>query len=312
MTYGQTKMTREDYIEAYKDLAIKEMLHSGVPASITLAQGMLESDNGNSTLAVKANNHFGIKCHSDWNGKRIHHDDDEKGECFRKYKSVYESYEDHSDFLRSGGRYAFLFELDRTDYIGWAKGLKKAGYATSKNYAEMLIKIIDDNNLHQFDLMDEVSTGKKPARLRKNRLKPEGREILNNNRVDYIIVKEGETKEGLTSELNLMKNEILKYNELTIDSILIPGQIIYIQPKRNKANAVYAEHILQEGESMYQISQKYAVKLDKLLERNGLTTYDKPEPGTRIYLRKRKPGVEKFKSEFIPEDEEKLQFEFEE
>ena len=147
------RMSREEYIEMYSDIAMKEMLRSGVPASITLAQGMLESDNGNSSLAKKSNNHFGIKCHNDWTGKKVHHDDDSRHECFRKYKTVYDSYVDHSDFLMNTSRYAFLFDLDVKDYRGWAKGLKKAGYATSRTYADMLIRIIEENDLHRYDLL---------------------------------------------------------------------------------------------------------------------------------------------------------------
>ncbi len=147
------RLSGEEYIELYSDLAMKEMLRSGVPASITLAQGMLESDNGNSGLARKSNNHFGIKCHNDWTGRKVHHNDDAFHECFRKYKTVYDSYVDHSDFLRNTPRYAFLFDLDITDYKAWAKGLKKAGYATSGTYADRLIRIIEENNLHRYDLL---------------------------------------------------------------------------------------------------------------------------------------------------------------
>ena len=137
---GSTKMTRETYISTFSDLAMKEMARVGIPASITLAQGCLESNNGNSTLAVKGNNHFGIKCH-EWNGKKIRHHDDARNECFRAYASAYESYKDHSQFLTTKSRYAELFELNPHDYRGWAKGLKKAGYATANNYATLLIRI---------------------------------------------------------------------------------------------------------------------------------------------------------------------------
>src|SRR5690554_5416321 len=146
------RISRAEYISMYKDDAIREMHRSGVPASITLAQGILESGDGNSALARKANNHFGIKCHGDWKGKTYYQDDDEKDECFRKYKSVLESFRDHSEFLKKP-RYAFLFELKPTDYKGWAKGLKKAGYATNPRYPQLLIKIIEENNLHQYDLV---------------------------------------------------------------------------------------------------------------------------------------------------------------
>jgi len=152
--FGQNRnmMSREEYIETYADLAMREMVRVGIPASITLAQGCLESNNGNSTLARKGNNHFGIKCH-DWTGKKMYHDDDERDECFRSYNSAYHSYMDHSDFLTSRPRYAFLFELKPHDYRGWAKGLKKAGYATASNYASLLIQIIEQNELFRYDML---------------------------------------------------------------------------------------------------------------------------------------------------------------
>jgi hypothetical protein len=237
---GAQKMTREDYIVMYRDLAIEEMVRSGIPASITLAQGMLESDNGNSTLARRANNHFGIKCHG-WKGKRITHDDDEKNECFRKYKTVHESYADHTDFLMGSPRYSSLFELEPTDYKGWAKGLKKAGYATSSSYADLLIRIIEENDLHQFD------TGKGwPAELASRERKELAdidnleievgkRRILVRNRINYIIVKEGDTYQSLTREMDMMPFELAKYNEIPRDSRLVKGQVLYLQPKRNSA-----------------------------------------------------------------------------
>ena len=148
---SNAQTAQEKYISTYADLAVQEMYRSGVPASITLAQGMLESGNGRSELAQKSNNHFGIKCHNNWSGERVYHDDDAKGECFRKYSHPYQSYRDHSDFLRYRDRYKFLFDLKTTDYKGWAYGLKQAGYATDPNYATKLIKIIEDYKLYQYD-----------------------------------------------------------------------------------------------------------------------------------------------------------------
>ena len=148
---GSKRMTRAEYIATYKDDAIEEMQRTGIPASITLAQGILESGDGNSALARYAKNHFGIKCHSDWKGPTFTMDDDAKDECFRKYRKVIESYKDHSAFLTGRNRYAFLFELKITDYKGWAKGLKKAGYATNPKYPDLLIGIIEKNELYKFD-----------------------------------------------------------------------------------------------------------------------------------------------------------------
>ncbi len=303
------KMSREEYIEEYKNLAIKEMRRASVPASITLAQGLLESDNGNSSLAVKGNNHFGIKCHNSWKGKKMYHDDDEKHECFRKYKSVYESYVDHSDFLLNGSRYDFLFELKITDYKGWARGLKKAGYATSNKYSDLLIRIIEENELHQYD---RISTrDESSSKDRKLRFKESRDNSLINNRIKFVIVKEGDSFESLREELSLLKNELYKYNELTPDSVLQAGQILYLQPKRNKAESGKDDHILKEGESLYLISQMYGVKLKKLYEKNHWDSGFEPETGTKVLLRKAKKPKYKLKVPKIEVEEESQKFEFE-
>jgi len=275
------QMTKEQYIEKYKDLAIKEMKRTGIPASIKLAQGLLESGYGNSTLAKEAKNHFGLKCHKNWNGSTFYQDDDEKNECFRKYKTVEESYRDHSDYIKNNPRYAFLFELEATDYKGWAYGLKKAGYATNPKYAELLIKTIEDNKLYIYDkenyqLQIEKTSHKKLAR-----------EIFENNRVKYIITKEGDTYEKITKELGLLRWQLKKYNEkLDENTILNPGEIVYIQPKRKYPEAGKKSHIVKKGETLYSISQIYAIKLARLCEINKLEADTKLEEGMIIYLRK--------------------------
>jgi LysM repeat protein len=307
--YGQ-KISRQDYIDLYKDLAMREMLRSGVPASITLAQGMLESDNGNSRLAVKGNNHFGIKCHNDWKGKRIYHDDDERNECFRKYKSVYDSYLDHSDFLRNKQRYADLFTLEITDYKGWARGLKKAGYATSRKYADLLIRIIEDNELHKYDLiaLEDYDPDEDINIAKKGFTESGKRSVLINNRIDYIIVKPGDTFESLNDELKLIKGELMRYNDLSSGASLQPGQILYLQPKRNRAEPGKDFHIVKTGETLYDISQVYGVKMEKLYQKNHLEPGDKLQPGDRIHLRKRKPGnLLKINEPAVEQDDE---FEF--
>jgi LysM repeat protein len=314
------QFTRQNYIDSYKDLAIKEMLRSGVPASITLAQGMLESENGNSSLAKKANNHFGIKCHKSWKGPTIYQDDDRQGECFRKYKSVYDSYQDHSDFLMSGSRYGFLFELKTTDYRGWAKGLKKAGYATSPTYAEMLIKIIEENELSQFDLKGSESAAKqkaKKASQQKSAIEPAGREILVRNRVKFIIVKADDTFRSLQDEFDLLPFEIYKYNDLARDGNIKAGDVIYLQPKRNRAEAGKQWHTVKAGETMEQISQIYAVKPAKLYSRNLMLPGTELKAGDKISLRRQirgiKPKVERKREEkpsSEDEDEGDLRFEF--
>ena len=314
-THAQrAKMSREDYIEEYKDLAIEEMIRSEVPASITLAQGLLESDNGNSSLAVKGNNHFGIKCHSSWTGKKMYHDDDEKHECFRKYISVQDSYADHSDFLVNGSRYDFLFELKIIDYKAWARGLKKAGYATSNKYANLLIKIIEENELFQYDVIGKNSDRHKKSRKINSR--GVRGNMLNNNRIDYIIIEDGDSFESLREKYDLLRFEILKYNELTADSVLRQGQILYLQPKRNNAAHGNYSHVIKEGECLYDISQQYGVKLKKLYQKNHWNPGFEPDIGDIVLLRKGKignfksrlPKQQKIKEE--PELEQELEFEF--
>lgn len=290
---AQKKISREEYIGMYSHIAIRNMKQYGVPASITLAQGMLESDNGNSTLAAKANNHFGIKCHKDWNGATIYHDDDSKNECFRKYNSPEHSFTDHSLFLRGAKRYAFLFDLNPTDYKAWAYGLKKAGYATNPNYPELLIKIIEDNQLFRFDTGVEVAI--KPPKSSITDWDSyeidlyKARPVFTRNRIKYIIVKEGDTFESLTRELSLMPWQLYRYNDLTRDSVLRPGQELYIQPKRWRADRTNPVHTVEPGETMYKISQMYGVKLRSLYRKNRMAPGQKPEVGQIIYLRKRKP-----------------------
>ncbi len=294
-SFGQSKISRQEYISKYADIAIRQMKQYGVPASIILAQGMLESDNGNSSLATKANNHFGIKCHKDWTGPTMYHDDDRKDECFRKYKNSEGSYMDHSLFLRGGRRYATLFDLEPTDYKGWAHGLKKAGYATNPKYAEMLIKIIEDNELHKFDKGVTIAV-ESPRKGTGQLVDVDGftidiyktRSVYIRNRIKYIIVKEGDTFESLTKELSLMPWQLHKYNDLTKDSTLRVGQEIYIQPKRWRAERNHSVHTADTGETMYSISQMYGVKLKSLYRKNRMKVGEEPEVGQTINLRKKK------------------------
>lgn len=312
MLNGQ-KNTREEYITDFSDLAMREMLRVGIPASITLAQGCLESNNGNSTLAVKGNNHFGIKCH-DWTGKKIYHDDDKKNECFRSYNSAYESYMDHSVFLTSKTRYASLFEISPHDYRGWAKGLKKAGYATANNYATLLIRIIEDNELYKFDLMvlDGSLDGIDTTSFQAGHGLGRQRQVLLNNNIEYILSEPGDTPESLRVELELYKNEIYRYNNLYKGAKLETGSIIYLQPKRRKAAQGNEIHRVDFGETMYDISQTYGVKLKHLYRKNHMMEGEQPLEGTDIYLRKKKREpvlkLEPAKEEY---EEEEMQFRFE-
>lgn len=303
---------REQYIEAYSDLAMREMARVGIPASITLAQACLESNNGNSSLAVKGNNHFGIKCH-DWTGKKIYHDDDRRGECFRSYASAYESFLDHSEFLATKDRYATLFEISPHDYRGWAKGLKKAGYATANNYATLLIRIIEENELYRYDLL--VLNGSLDQMEPSNFVADEAgirRAILINNRIEYILTEPGDTPESLRAELGLYKHEIYRYNNLFKGAKLEPGSIIYLQPKRRKAAQGNEIHVVVEGQTMYDISQIYGVKLKHLYRMNYMMEGEQPLEGTEINLRrkKREPLLKLEPSEEEYEEEE-MQFRFE-
>lgn len=285
---AERRTTRKEYIETYKDDAIREMQRSGVPASITLAQGILESGDGNSPLAVYGKNHFGIKCHTGWKGKTMHLDDDEKNECFRKYKDVYESYRDHSNFLSSRSRYDFLFDLKITDYKGWAKGLKKAGYATNPKYANLLIQLIEDHELYQYDSYAKVP----PRKIKKTRtsttLATTGitRIIKLHNNIKYIKVKEGDTYQQITRDYNMNLWQILKYNDLNKSDVLKAGDIIYLQPKKSKAAEEF--HIVKEGETMRDISQFYGVKLKKLYKKNNLIVGTQPNVGDKIHLKNKK------------------------
>ena len=280
------RITRAEYIKSYKGLAIAEMKRSGIPASITMAQACIESGDGNSRLAKKANNHFGIKCHDDWNGKKIHHDDDKKNECFRKYSSVYESYRDHSDYLMNKSRYDFLFELDPFDYKAWARGLKKAGYATDPSYAGALIRIIDEYKLDELDseVAEKPAKYKRPLPVTGNVY--EGREIFERNRIQYILTKKGDSFESLTAEFGKLPWELSRYNDMPANSRIDSTRLIYIQPKRNSAAPGNNTHRVREGESMFSISQLYGIKLDKLYEKNQLDRSSEPPVGTVLQLRK--------------------------
>ena len=308
-----------NYINQYKDLAISEMNRSGIPASITLAQGIVESDYGRSRLAVEANNHFGIKCHNNWSGRTIRHDDDARNECFRKYRHAEESYRDHTDFLVNGSRYARLFELSRTDYVGWARGLKEAGYATNPDYANMLIRKIEELGLHQYDLATTNRAGKRSSsgKVASGNMETVGldnnnvavaldntAEVTSNNnanvvvipqrvqtknRVKYIIVRSGESTSLLEKEFDMLRWELARYNELENGFEPYEGQILYLQPKRNRAEVGNETHIVREGETIYSVSQLYGVKSQKLREYNMLREGEEPVAGTTLWLRGLRP-----------------------
>ena len=266
-------MTRNQYIEQYSKDAITQMHKHKIPASITMAQGILESSNGNSRLAVKGNNHFGIKCHN-WDGKKIYEDDDKKNECFRKYDNVLASFEDHSLFLKKYNRYAFLFDLKITDYKSWAKGLKTAGYATNKKYADLLIKLIEENQLYELDKMEEAQSF--VAESSRN-------VYLHPNRIKYVISKEGETLLEIAKEFDMRLWQLYKYNDIENVYELTKGEKIFIQPKKNKGKV--ESHTAEDGESMRSISQFYGIKLKKLKKRNKHLSGFEIKSGFEINLR---------------------------
>ncbi len=288
---AERRITPHEYIAMYKDEAIKEMLLNGIPASITLAQGMLESDFGNSPLARYANNHFGIKCHNTWEGPVFIQDDDEKNECFRKYYTVYQSFKDHSEFLKTRSRYAFLFEYHHTDYKAWAKGLKKAGYATNPKYADLLISMIERYELHKYDKvkhMPKLSVDASKQKTSEPVTKTSERDAkpmvkVHENNIKYTIARKGDTFYKIAKRHEMGVWQILKYNDYDKGDLLKGGEIIYLQPKRNKAKV--AEYRVQQGESLHDISQKFGVKLKKLYRYNGKLPGWEPTPEQVIRLR---------------------------
>jgi LysM repeat protein len=263
-----------DYIEKYKDEAVEQMQRYHIPASITLAQGLLESGAGRSALTRKSNNHFGIKCGSGWSGRKTYHDDDARGECFRVYKNARESYEDHSRFLAGKQRYASLFKLKPTDYKGWARGLKKAGYATSPTYATKLIELIELYELDRFD----------NSRLKGTWIANPHDPFLANGLL-YVVARSGDTFESLSDEFGISARKLRKYNDLYKGYTLRQGDVIYLEKKNRRAHKTYKTHIVRPGESMYLISQRYGIRLDRLYKMNDRSADYAPQTGDVLRLR---------------------------
>ena len=298
-----------DYINNYKKLAMDEMERTGVPASITLAQGIHETYAGKSELVLKSNNHFGIKCKDYWTGKKVYHDDDARGECFRKYDDPALSYRDHSDFLKAGQRYAFLFKLDPEDYKAWALGLKKAGYATNPKYGPIIIKLIESYNLQQYTLIamgkiapeeEVLAVNPKPSTnipadisafvKQQEPLQeiapppavnyPSGEFTINNTKVIYA--KQGTSLLAIAQEREIPLSKLLEYNDMENEEVLVKNQLIYLQRKRRTgSNEV---HIVANGETLYDISQAEAIRLENLLEYNKLHKSVQPAVGEKLYL----------------------------
>lgn len=294
--FSYAQISRKDYIQRYQVLAIEEMNRSGIPASITMAQGCLESADGNSELSRKSNNHFGIKCKSSWTGKKVYYDDDEKNECFRKYKTVEDSYIDHTNFLMDNPRYSDLFNLPPTDYKGWARGLKKAGYATSKTYAHNLIEIIETHKLHRLDYRENYNE------LTAYEQKNIGHEGISNslsinafrshavvkfNNIKSVVARKGDTYEIIAQEMGLNDWVLYKYNNQSAGYRPSVNEVVYIQPKKNRTKKDKLTHRVEAGETMHYISQLYGVKLSQLYFKNRMKTGTQPAPGQIVYLRKR-------------------------
>src|SRR3984957_13682006 len=309
------------YVNTYKALAMAEMQRSGVPAAITLAQGLHETEAGTSDLVKSSNNHFGIKCRQDWKGEVVYHDDDRRGECFRSYATAADSYRDHSDFLRLSSRYAFLFTLDPADYEGWAYGLKKAGYATNIRYSQILIKLVKEYNLQQYSLIamgkmrpeDEVvlvapggsaapmsavvSAGQaaKPGRSAAvtgggvdslASLYPEGEFAINKTRVVYA--RAGLSLLVIAGQYDIPLARLLEFNDMREQDVLEKGQLIFLQRKRRTGSVEY--HLVKDGEGIYAICQAEGVRYQDLLEMNQLSPGLEPAAGERIYLQRSAPS----------------------
>lgn len=277
----------EAYIDKYKDLAIEQMRRHRIPASITLAQGLFESGAGLSQLAKQSNNHFGIKCHNDWTGKRTYHDDDKRNDCFRVYNSVKESYEDHSKFLHRS-RYERLFSLSITDYKGWARGLKACGYATLPTYANKLIEVIELYELYKYDSGKFASSKSTMPVVWEHEMK-----VVNYR--DVVIAKEGDTWISLSEELKkhgikISARKLRSYNESPSKYFFPePGTNIFLQRKATKADKhMYSKeywHKVKEGESMYSISQMYGIRMKYLYKRNYRPDDYIPKAGDLLKVR---------------------------
>ena len=284
LSIGAAKNPKLDYIDKYSDIAIKEMKRTGVPASITLAQGILESNAGQSVLATKGNNHFGIKCHNDWKGKTMKMDDNAPKECFRVYPNAEASFRDHSDFLRSRDRYKSLFELKQTDYKGWARGLKKAGYATDPGYADKLITLIEDYELYRFDKGVKVSV-KPPLEIEEPKvvqLEPRpgmkyqesvtfstARKVYSQNGVPFVYSEAGETYASIAASNGLFLKELLKFNDHEQELALEPGTMVYLARKKAQGPVGVNKYVVEkDGETLRDIAQRFGIRYAALQKLN--------------------------------------------
>jgi LysM repeat protein len=276
-------ISRSEYIASWKLVAVEQMNLHGIPASITMAQGILESGNGNSKLAKEGKNHFGIKCHG-WEGEKMYLDDDAKDECFRVYADAKDSYLDHSEFLKKYKRYEFLFSYKSTDYKSWAEGLKDAGYATNPSYAESLIKLIEDEKLFELD-KEKINPETILASKIQQTFSTHSRHT-NQNGTNYIIVRKGDTFFKISQEIGISMSILRRFNDFHSDrEFLLPGEKIYIEPKARKSKKE-KYIILDSKKTMRDISQEKGIRLKSLVKKNNTFTPDQQLPkGTKVFLK---------------------------
>ncbi len=287
------KISNEEYVGKYKNVAVQHFLIYKIPASITMAQAILESGSGNSILAQKGNNHFGIKCH-DWTGEKIYIDDDQKDDCFRVYESPEASYQDHSVFLTSKKRYANLFELPKTDYKSWAKGLKDAGYATNPKYPNLLIDLIERLHLEDLDKINSLQDAPKNEELvaesnnKKSKVQLTSRlntALVHQNQVKYVVAQKGDTYYQIAERFGMALWELYKYNDLDAhQDCLKEGDVVYVQPKRNKGLSDFI--VLDKEMTLNQVAQQEAIKVKKIMRKNDLQNPNSLlAKGTKLKLR---------------------------
>ena len=311
---AQVRQTREEYINKYKKIAVAHMERYGIPASITMAQGILESDCGNSWLSQASNNHFGIKCKRNWTGDVVYYDDDEKGECFRSYPSVEASYQDHAEFLDSQPRYDSLFSYAPNDYKSWARGLKAAGYATALDYAQRLIRIIEESKLYLLDredgltiygaqtghLTDDWFSGQsnvdQAAAIASGAVDPDdyrvtvnahkGYNVYRTNGVNYIVAKEGDTFENIGQKFRISARNLRKFNDLKDKKAQpLTGEVVYIERKKKRWEGNAHTHICRQGETAYAVGQSYAIRTRSIEKLNRLKPGSTLEKGQQIRIK---------------------------
>ena len=312
---AQVRQTREEYISRYMSIAVAHMERYGIPASITMAQGILESDCGNSLLSMKSNNHFGIKCKRNWTGEKVYHDDDAKGECFRSYPSVEASYQDHAEFLDSQPRYDSLFAYPSDDYKSWARGLKAAGYATAPDYAQRLVRVIEENQLYLLDRPDgmrlyatryglprdpeewfaeqssvertaEAGTAVDPDNYRVTINAHAGYNVYATNGVHYVTAKENDTFENIGRKFRISPRNLRKFNDLKDKQAQpVPGETVYIERKKKRWTGNSRHHISRQGETAYSVGQSYAIRTRSIEKLNKLGPGEELEQGRQIRIK---------------------------